>query len=76
MPEKVFNFKVEMSCAGCSNALTKVLDKHRDKGVGGFEIDLPGQSVKVTSSSLSSDEVMEIVKKAGKKVDFVSEQVN
>ncbi len=47
--------------------------KSAGKGVDDFEIDLPNQKVIVTTSSLSSDQLLETLKKTGKKTEFVKE---
>ncbi|KZC12555.1 Copper transport protein ATOX1 [Dufourea novaeangliae] len=52
-----------MTCEGCANAVTNVLNKKQ--GVDNVEIDLKGRKVLVTST-LSSDEVLQVIKKTGK----------
>ncbi|XP_076303552.1 antioxidant 1 copper chaperone [Lasioglossum baleicum] len=63
MALQVYEFQVEMTCEGCSNAVTNVLTKK--EGVDNVQIDLANKKVLVTSS-LSSDEVSNIIKKTGK----------
>lgn len=63
MALQVYEFQVEMTCEGCSNAVTNVLTKK--EGVDNVQIDLANKKVLVTSS-LSSDEVLNVIKKTGK----------
>ncbi|KAL9971640.1 hypothetical protein ACROYT_G017836 [Oculina patagonica] len=60
-------FQVEMTCEGCSGAVTRVLNK---KGEQNIEIDMDKQRVYVTST-LSSDELLETIKKAGKTCSYI-----
>nr|AAV73808.1 antioxidant enzyme [Gryllotalpa orientalis] len=69
MSSKVHEFKVEMTCGGCSSAVEKVLGKVKD-GVEKVEISLDQQRVWVTSS-LPSDELLEIIKKTGKTTEYI-----
>ncbi|XP_077983620.1 copper transport protein ATOX1-like [Glandiceps talaboti] len=62
-------FNVEMTCEGCSGAVTRVLNKQGDK-VTDFQIDLPAKKVFI-QSTLSSDELLEILKKTGKATTYV-----
>ncbi|XP_038056960.1 copper transport protein ATOX1-like [Patiria miniata] len=62
-------FTVEMTCEGCSGAVTRVLNKQKDK-VSKFDVDLAQQRV-VVESTLSSDELLEILKKTGKATTYV-----
>lgn len=85
--QKVHEFKVGMSCGGCSSAVQRVLDRLKGKtlfifvfivlrlmvlgkGVNNVEINLETQIVKVTST-LSSDEILEVLKKTGKTVEYI-----
>lgn len=43
-------FKVEMTCEGCSGAVKRVLGRLEGQGVNSFEVDLPNQKVYVDSS--------------------------
>ncbi|GJQ86620.1 hypothetical protein Trydic_g15724 [Trypoxylus dichotomus] len=67
---KTHEYHVTMTCEGCSGAVQRVLNKFQGKGVEKFDIDLKGQKVEVTSS-LSSDEVLDIIRKTGKEVVYV-----
>lgn len=62
-----------MTCEGCSGAVERVLNRWKDKGVENVEISIPDQKVSV-KSTLSADQLLEIVKKTGKKVDYVGAQ--
>ncbi|CAG9861336.1 unnamed protein product [Phyllotreta striolata] len=68
---KVFEFKVKMTCDGCSGAVKRVLDKHLGKGVEQFEVNLEDQTVRVTST-MSADELLETIRKTGKETEMVS----
>ncbi|KAM8848411.1 copper transport protein ATOX1 isoform 1-T1 [Synchiropus picturatus] len=59
-------FSVEMTCEGCSGAVTRVLSKL--EGVK-FEIDLPNQLVWIESDR-TSDDLLDKLKKCGKKVKY------
>lgn len=65
------NFTVAMTCSGCSNALTKILTRQKDKGkVIDFQVSLEEKTVSV-ESDLGASEVEEILKKCGKAVTYV-----
>ncbi|XP_076065393.1 antioxidant 1 copper chaperone [Oratosquilla oratoria] len=69
MAAKVHDFTVEMTCEGCSGAVKRVLGKLGDK-VTNVDIDMELKKVSVTSS-LTSDELTETLKKTGKGVTFL-----
>ncbi|KAB1281343.1 Copper transport protein ATOX1, partial [Camelus dromedarius] len=60
-------FSVDMTCEGCSNAVTRVLNK-----LGGvqFDIDLPNKKVCVDSKH-SVDTLLETLGKTGKAVSYL-----
>ncbi|XP_037804689.1 copper transport protein ATOX1-like [Penaeus monodon] len=62
-------FTVEMTCEGCSGAAKRVLGKLGDK-VSNVDINLETKKVIVTST-LSSDELLETLKKTGKDVTYL-----
>jgi len=64
-------FTVEMTCGGCSGAVERILGKLKGGEVEDFSVDLEGQKVTVTSSKMSSDEILEKLKKSGKAVSYV-----
>ncbi|XP_019647395.1 PREDICTED: copper transport protein ATOX1-like [Branchiostoma belcheri] len=68
MATQTHEFTVEMTCGGCSGAVSRVLTKK--EGVEKFDIDLEGKKVFVTSS-LSSEEILETLKKTGKATSYV-----
>ncbi|KAJ8028248.1 Copper transport protein ATOX1 [Holothuria leucospilota] len=72
MASKTYEYNVEMTCEGCSGAVDRILKRASDK-VSDFEIDLPGKKVFVTTT-VSSDEVLEMLKKSGKATKFVGEK--
>eukprot|EP00497_Spongosphaera_streptacantha_P002048 TRINITY_DN2633_c0_g1_i1.p2 TRINITY_DN2633_c0_g1~~TRINITY_DN2633_c0_g1_i1.p2 ORF type:complete len:72 (+),score=5.59 TRINITY_DN2633_c0_g1_i1:193-408(+) len=63
-------YSVEMTCEGCSGAVTRVLKKQGDK-VTNFDINLDSKQVFVESSALSGEEILEILKKTGKATSYV-----
>lgn len=65
---QTYEFHMEMTCEGCANAAKKVLGKQGDK-VSEVVTDVGTKTVKVTSS-MSSDEVLEVLKKTGIHVSF------
>uniref|UniRef100_A0A8D0IR62 Copper transport protein ATOX1 n=3 Tax=Sus scrofa TaxID=9823 RepID=A0A8D0IR62_PIG len=60
-------FSVDMTCEGCSNAVTRVLNK-----LGGvqFDIDLPNKKVCIDSEH-SVDTLLETLGKTGKAVSYL-----
>lgn len=60
-----------MTCGGCATAVEKVLSKKA--GITDVKIDLEAKKVHVTSA-LSSDEVLETIKKTGKSCQFIGVQ--
>jgi copper chaperone CopZ len=67
-------FRAEMSCEGCSNAITRILK--RVDGVYNVNCDLPGQLVTVEASeSVQSDHLLSKLQTwaeaAGKQVSLV-----
>ncbi|KAJ3185767.1 Cytosolic copper metallochaperone [Gaertneriomyces sp. JEL0708] len=66
MSEHTYTFKVGMTCSGCSGAVNRILSKAAN--VSSFDISLENQTVTV-KSTLSQNEVLEIIKKSGKSVE-------
>ncbi|XP_074068673.1 copper transport protein ATOX1 [Macrotis lagotis] len=60
-------FSVDMTCEGCSNAVTRVLNK-----LGGvqFDIDLPNKKVCIDSEH-SVETLLETLKKTGKTTTYL-----
>ncbi|OLL22112.1 Metal homeostasis factor ATX1 [Neolecta irregularis DAH-3] len=58
-------YNVAMTCAGCSTAIGKVLKRRDD--VSDVQFDMEQQTVTVTSNA-SKDEILDTIKKTGKKV--------
>ncbi|KAM8957076.1 copper transport protein ATOX1 isoform 1-T1 [Lycaon pictus] len=60
-------FSVDMTCEGCSNAVSRVLNK-----LGGveFDIDLPNKKVCINSEH-SVDILLETLEKTGKAVSYL-----
>ncbi|KAF7264908.1 hypothetical protein GWI33_021933 [Rhynchophorus ferrugineus] len=67
---QVHEFKVAMTCEGCSGAVERVLGKHKDK-IENVDISLADQKVKV-KTNLPATEVLELIKKTGKDVQYVT----
>ncbi|CAI9170719.1 unnamed protein product [Rangifer tarandus platyrhynchus] len=65
--QKKHEFSVDMTCEGCSNAVTRVLNK-----LGGvqFDIDLPNKKVCINSEH-SVDTLLETLGKTGKAVSYL-----
>ncbi|XP_074958763.1 copper transport protein ATOX1 [Phalacrocorax aristotelis] len=63
-------FFVDMTCEGCSNAVTRVL--HRLGGVQ-FDIDLPNKKVCIDSEH-NVDTLLETLKKTGKNASYLGEK--
>ncbi|XP_063148241.1 copper transport protein ATOX1 [Candoia aspera] len=63
-------FFVDMTCEGCSNAVTRVLNK-----LGGvqFEIDLPNKKVSIDSTH-NVDTLLDTLKKTGKNASYLGEK--
>ncbi|XP_077558210.1 antioxidant 1 copper chaperone [Haemaphysalis longicornis] len=70
MESQVHEFQVEMTCEGCSGAVKRVLGKLEGQGVNKVDIDLPQQRVYV-ESTMTSDQLLEVLKKAGKTCSYV-----
>ncbi|XP_030887788.1 copper transport protein ATOX1 isoform X1 [Leptonychotes weddellii] len=64
---KKHEFSVDMTCEGCSNAVSRVLNK-----LGGveFDIDLPNKKVCINSEH-SVDILLETLEKTGKAVSYL-----
>eukprot|EP01097_Dermamoeba_algensis_P005663 TRINITY_DN358_c0_g1_i4.p1 TRINITY_DN358_c0_g1~~TRINITY_DN358_c0_g1_i4.p1 ORF type:complete len:103 (-),score=30.83 TRINITY_DN358_c0_g1_i4:134-442(-) len=81
-------FKVDMTCGGCANAVKGVLKKVNGKcsafpvfvcvetvsfgGIESLEVDWPTKKVVVTGSA-SKDELLAALQKTGKSVEFISQ---
>ncbi|NP_001243562.1 copper transport protein ATOX1 [Danio rerio] len=59
-------FFVDMTCEGCSGAVTRVLNKLDVK----FDIDLPNKKVFIESDK-NTDVLLETLKKTGKTVTYI-----
>ncbi|XP_072923417.1 copper transport protein ATOX1 [Hemitrygon akajei] len=63
-------FFVDMSCEGCSNAVTRVLNKLGDVQ---FDIDLPNKKVFIDSNH-SVETLKEHLQKTGKNVQYIGKK--
>ena len=61
-------YTVEMTCGGCSGAVTRVLTKK--EGVVKFDVSLETQKVFV-ETEISAEEILAILKKTGKATTYV-----
>nr|XP_032653330.1 copper transport protein ATOX1-like [Chelonoidis abingdonii] len=63
-------FSIDMTCEGCSNSVTHVLNKLRDVQ---FEIDLPNKRVCIDSEH-RVDTLLATLKKTGKSISYLGEK--
>lgn len=68
MAAQVYEFRVEMTCEGCVNSVQNVLNKKA--GVNDINVNLDNKMVSV-KTTLSSDEVLQTIKKTGKECTFL-----
>lgn len=68
MASQVYEFRVEMTCEGCVNSVQNVLNKQA--GVNDINVNLDNKMVSV-KTTLSSDEVLQTIKKTGKECTFL-----
>lgn len=61
-------FKVEMTCEGCSGAVTRVLNK--TEGVENFRVELQDKEVFVTTD-LPADKILQVLQKTGKETTYI-----
>nr|AXN72717.1 antioxidant 1 copper chaperone [Physella acuta] len=73
MPEKTYEFHMEMTCEGCANAAKRVLGKLGE--VKSVETNVQTKKVTVTSS-LNPDQLLESLKKTGKECSYIGEKAN
>ncbi|XP_040201058.1 copper transport protein ATOX1 isoform X2 [Rana temporaria] len=66
MPKE--EFFVDMTCEGCSKAVTRVLSRLPDVK---YEIDLPNKKVLIQSDQHSADQLLETLKKTGKEAKYL-----
>ncbi|KAI5840777.1 hypothetical protein DFP73DRAFT_455274, partial [Morchella snyderi] len=68
MSDHTYEFRVVMTCGGCSGAVTRVLSKL--EGVKEFDVSLETKLVKVTTEpSVTYDTVLNKIGKTGKKIE-------
>jgi len=67
MAEHKYKFNVSMSCGGCSGAIERVLKK--TEGVKSYTVSLDSQTAEVVTDDLSYQDILEKIKKTGKKVN-------
>ncbi|PVG02807.1 hypothetical protein CPB86DRAFT_780226 [Serendipita vermifera] len=64
---KQYEFKVKMTCGGCSGAVNRALSKM--DGLESYDVSLETQSVVVRPTTATYDEVYEKIKKTGKTIE-------
>ncbi|XP_077297311.1 antioxidant 1 copper chaperone [Arctopsyche grandis] len=69
----VHKFEVEMTCEGCSGAVERILNRLKTSGVESFDISLTEKRVTITST-MTADELLDTLKKTGKKVTYLGQQ--
>ncbi|KAI8619036.1 hypothetical protein BC830DRAFT_1060763 [Chytriomyces sp. MP71] len=67
--QNTYNFKVGMTCTGCSGAVDRILKK--TDGVKSYDISLETQTVTVVAAGLTQEQVFETIKKSGKPVELL-----
>ncbi|KAL5529615.1 hypothetical protein ACEPAG_5600 [Sanghuangporus baumii] len=69
MAEHFYRYKVQMTCGGCSGAVTRVLTKAKESGAGvnSFTVSLENQSVEV-HGPIDFDNLTARIEKTGKKI--------
>ncbi|KAL5489910.1 ATX1 [Sanghuangporus weigelae] len=69
MAEHFYRYKVQMTCGGCSGAVTRVLTKAKESGAGvnDFTVSLENQSVEVRGP-IDFDNLTARIEKTGKKI--------
>ncbi|KAG8189473.1 hypothetical protein JTE90_018125 [Oedothorax gibbosus] len=70
MSSQVHEFKVEMTCEGCSGAVNRILGRLKGTGVDDFTIDLANKKVYVTSA-MPVETLLESLKKTGKECTYI-----
>ncbi|GAB6033598.1 ATX1 antioxidant protein 1 [Chamberlinius hualienensis] len=70
MASTVHEYQVAMTCDGCANAVKKILGKLEGQGVNKVDVDVAAQRVYV-DSTLSSDALLEAIKKCGKETTYI-----
>jgi copper chaperone len=68
---KTLKFKTNINCSGCIRSVTPFLDN--EKEIAHWEVDTvnPDKILTVSTSTLTADEVEEVVKKAGYKAEEI-----
>lgn len=61
-----------MTCEGCSGAVERILNRLKASGVESFDISLTEKKVTITST-MTADELLETLKKTGKKVTYLGQ---
>ncbi|KAL5511248.1 ATX1 [Sanghuangporus vaninii] len=69
MAEHFYRYKVQMTCNGCSGAVTRVLNKAKDSGAGvnSFTVSLENQTVEV-HGPIDFENLTARIEKTGKKI--------
>ncbi|OQV18250.1 hypothetical protein BV898_07646 [Hypsibius exemplaris] len=70
MASQTQEFFVDMTCEGCSGAVTRILEKQKANGVNSFQIDLPNKKVFI-DSSLPVEDLLATLQKSKKEVKYI-----
>ncbi|XP_077867032.1 copper transport protein ATOX1-like [Saccoglossus kowalevskii] len=65
MTSQKHEFKVELTCDGCSSTVEQELSALKSDGVTDFKVDLAAKRVYI-DSTLTCDELLKILQKTGK----------
>ncbi|KIY43401.1 hypothetical protein FISHEDRAFT_62501 [Fistulina hepatica ATCC 64428] len=70
MSEHTYKFDVKMTCSGCSNAVTRALEKTKtnETGISEYSVSLEKQEV-IVKGTMDYDGVLAKIKKTGKEKD-------
>lgn len=70
---KTQQFKTTIKCAGCIEKVTPHLNEHLSPGEWNVDIFTPSKILTVESDKLTSEEIQQVVKKAGFEIEPVSQ---
>lgn len=70
---KTQQFKTTIKCSGCLNNLTPHLNEHLSPEEWNVDILNPSKILTVNSDKLSSEQIQQVVKKAGFEIEPINE---
>ncbi|MBS1550242.1 MAG: heavy-metal-associated domain-containing protein [Bacteroidetes bacterium] len=68
-----FQFKTNINCGGCINAVKPHLDKANNITEWKVDTDNPDKILTVSTENLSKEEIIEIIQKAGFKIEALEQ---